>query len=264
MIPILTLIFVVALSMFLTKAATIALMHTGMSRERARFQARSALSGAGFTTNESELVVKHPVRRRIITCLILIGNAGVVTAISSLILGFVNPESGFAQMRNIYILIFGIALLVFATRWNRLHRYIEKAINILLDRYTDIRPKQFSKMLTVMEDYEVTEMKVAENAWMEGQTLADLHLPDEGILVLGILKDGQTYLGVPRGRYRIESADRLYLYGKADRIQDLSTRRDQLAGKEDHREAVDAHQEELAEQDEVLQESEEDQKAGHG
>jgi hypothetical protein len=34
-VPILSLIFVIALSMFITKAATIALMHTGMSRERA-------------------------------------------------------------------------------------------------------------------------------------------------------------------------------------------------------------------------------------
>jgi len=263
MIPILTLIFVVALSMFLTKAATIALMHTGMSRERARFQARSALSGAGFTTNESELVVKHPVRRRIITLLILIGNAGVVTAISSLILGFVNPESGFAQMRNIYILIFGIALLIFATRWSWLDRYIEKAINILLEKYTDIRPRQFSKILTVMEDYEVTELQVKENAWMEGQTLADLNLPEEGILVLGILKHGQTYLGVPRGRYRIKEDDRLYLYGKAERIQELSTRRDALEGKVEHKEAVDAHQQELEEQDEALQESDHDRKDHH-
>ena len=73
MLSVLTLIFVVALSMFVTKAATIALMHTGMSRERARFQARSAFSGAGFTTSESEVVVKHPVRRRIIMVLILLG-----------------------------------------------------------------------------------------------------------------------------------------------------------------------------------------------
>src|SRR6056297_142138 len=92
MVPILTLIFVIALSMFVTKAATIALVHTGMSRERAQFQARSAFSGAGFTTSESEVVVKHPIRRRIIINLIVCGNAGVVTAIATLIIGFAGKE----------------------------------------------------------------------------------------------------------------------------------------------------------------------------
>jgi len=33
---------------------------TGLSRESARFQARSALTGGGFTTTESEAVVRHP------------------------------------------------------------------------------------------------------------------------------------------------------------------------------------------------------------
>lgn len=189
MVPILTLIFVIALSMFVTKTATIALMHTGMSRERARFQARSAFSGAGFTTTESEVVMKHPVRRKVIMLLILLGNAGVVTAASSLILSFVGgPSQGLTHERTIYLLIFGIALLFFATKWNWLERYLEKLINKMLKEFTDIRPKKFSRMMTVMEDYEVTEVEARENAWLKGSRLVDLKLPDEGLLVLGIVR----------------------------------------------------------------------------
>lgn len=58
MVGILTLIFVIALSMLITKIAAIALTQTGMERDRARFQARSAFTGAGFTTSESEMVMK--------------------------------------------------------------------------------------------------------------------------------------------------------------------------------------------------------------
>jgi K+/H+ antiporter YhaU regulatory subunit KhtT len=250
MVPILTLIFVIALSMFVTKAATIALVHTGMSRERARFQARSAFSGAGFTTTESEVVVKHPVRRKIIMLLILLGNAGVVTAISSLILGFVGPAEGFAHQRNIYLLTFGIAFLYFAAKSNRLDRLLEKVINKMLKEFTDIRPKSFSKLMTVMEDFEVTEISTQNNDWLKGSTLADLKLPDEGLLVLGIIRDDNTYIGVPRGRYEIEDTDRLVVYGKAESIADLSGRHDKLAGKAEHSESVKEHQEELQEQDE--------------
>lgn len=88
MIAIISLLMVVFLSILITRIATIALTHTGLTRESAKFQARSAFSGAGFTTEESEMVVSHPVRRKIVMVLILIGNAGILAAISSLILTF--------------------------------------------------------------------------------------------------------------------------------------------------------------------------------
>src|SRR4051794_41975718 len=59
-----------------------------MSKHAARFQARSAFTGSGFTTRESESVVDHPVRRKVIMWLMLLGNAGVVAAAGSLIIGF--------------------------------------------------------------------------------------------------------------------------------------------------------------------------------
>jgi len=39
---------------------TVALTHTGLSRESARFQARSAFTGAGFTTSEPGWTVGSP------------------------------------------------------------------------------------------------------------------------------------------------------------------------------------------------------------
>ena len=64
MTAILSLLLVVTLSILVTRIAAVALRHTGLARQTARFQARSAFSGAGFTTSESEKVVNHPVRRR--------------------------------------------------------------------------------------------------------------------------------------------------------------------------------------------------------
>lgn len=79
---------IIVLSLLITRFATLTLEVTGMSRDSARFQARSALTGTGFTTSEAEAVVRHPVRRRVIMRLMLIGNAGIVTVIASLILSF--------------------------------------------------------------------------------------------------------------------------------------------------------------------------------
>ena len=79
---------IVVLSLLITRFAVLVLVVTGLSWESARFQARSALTGSGFTTSESEAVVDHPVRRRVIMRLMLIGNAGIVTVIASLVLSF--------------------------------------------------------------------------------------------------------------------------------------------------------------------------------
>ena len=64
MAAIASLLIVLTISLMVTRVATMALVLTGMSREAARFQARSAFSGVGYTTREAEDVVSHPVRRQ--------------------------------------------------------------------------------------------------------------------------------------------------------------------------------------------------------
>lgn len=257
MVPIITLTFVIGFSMLVTKIATIALVHTGMTRERARFQARSAFSGAGFTTTESEVVVKHPARRRIITILIITGNAGLVTAVSSLILGFVGPETQTGQLKNIALLFLGLALLFMAAKSQRLDQLLSRIISRLLKRFTDIPKSSVSRLMSLMEDYEITETQVeGENDWLSGKTLVELGLKEEGVLVLGIIKDDGTYLGVPRGRYKVEKDDRLVLYGKSERIAKISRREADRKAEEQHEEAKEEHEEEMKEQDRQAEESE--------
>ena len=55
----------ILVSFLFVRAASIALMMTGLEKHKARFQAISAFSGTGFTTKEAELIVNHPVRRKI-------------------------------------------------------------------------------------------------------------------------------------------------------------------------------------------------------
>lgn len=256
MISIITLTFVIGFSMLVTKIASIALVHTGMSKERAQFQARSAFTGAGFTTTESEVVVKHPIRRRIITILIVVGNAGLVTAVSSLILGFVGTESAVGKASHTLLLFACIGLLFLAARSKRLDRILTKLISKLLDRYANIRTQSFSRLMTLMGDYEVTEVEVSEAQWLEGKTLAELKLKDEGVLVIGIIKANGSYLGVPRGHYSLELEDKAVVYGKSDNIAAITSRKADAEGEESHQEGIAAHKEEIQEEDAELAASE--------
>lgn len=248
MIGVLTLIFVIALSMLVTKIAAIALVHTGMERERARFQARSAFTGAGFTTSESEMVMKHPVRRRIILTLLLLGNAGLVTAVSSLILGFSGPGTTLGRIEAFLMLILGLFLLFLVTRSKKVDRVLDRIIDRCLAKYTDIRPKKFERLLTVMEDYEIAEIEVEDNNWMTGQSLMELNLNEEGILVLGVIQSDEKYNGIPRGPYKIKHNDRLVVYGKSDRIVSLTTRTDKIQARAEHRRFSEETKKEVAKQ----------------
>ena len=80
MIALLSLLMVILFSIIFVRIGAVALEMTGLSREVATFQAQSAYTGVGFTTSESEYVVSHPVRRRIIRILMFVGSAGIASA----------------------------------------------------------------------------------------------------------------------------------------------------------------------------------------
>ena len=104
MIALISLLIIIALSIIVVRIGAIALELTGLSSEIASFQAQSAFSGAGFTTTESEAMVTHPVRRRIIRILILLGGAGVTTSMATLVLAFVGQILGLILL-VLYIII---------------------------------------------------------------------------------------------------------------------------------------------------------------
>ena len=76
---ILPIIINVIVLIIIVRAGAIALMLTGINSEKAHFQALSAFTGTGFTTNESERTVNNKIRRRIISFLIIFGNGGLIT-----------------------------------------------------------------------------------------------------------------------------------------------------------------------------------------
>ena len=82
------LVLVIIISALIIKVGAIAMRMTGIDKEYANFQALSAFSGTGFTTTEAENIVNHPQRRRVIKVLMVFGNIGIISAISTLIMSF--------------------------------------------------------------------------------------------------------------------------------------------------------------------------------
>ena len=239
MTAILSLLVVIFVSMVITRVATIALAATGMSRESARFQARSALTGAGFTTSESESVVRHPVRRRIVMMLMLLGSAGIAAVIGSIVLAFVGSDAEANWWFRIGVLAAGIgALWLFASSpW--VDRGITRITMWALDRYTNIDARDYASLLHLGGDYVITEFAVTDGHWLANRSLAELDLRREGIMVLGVVRPGGEYLGVPTRETMLRAGDTLVLYSRAGQLPELDARRRGTAGDEARQEAVE-------------------------
>lgn len=231
---------IIVLSLLITRFATLTLEVTGMSRDSARFQARSALTGTGFTTSEAEAVVNHPVRRRVVMRLMLIGNAGIVTVVASLILSFRHGSTG-AQLTRAGVLIAGLAALWWISRLDVVDRQLTRVIARFL-RARGLKARDYARLLDLSGDYGVSELKVQPGDWVVDRPLGELRLRDEGVLVLGIRR-GKSFIGVPDRSTCIHAADTLVLYGRSERISELDDRRGDLAGDRMHERA--RHDQEL-------------------
>lgn len=248
MIAAITLFLVVTLSALITKVAAIALAHTGLSSESAKFQARSAYTGVGFSTSESEKIMNHPVRRKIIYSLMLVGNAGIVTVMSSLILTFILPETLASKLYGLLIVVVGVSLVWWAINSQWVDRALSKFINRLLKRYTSIDIQDFAAVLHLKDDYKIGELKIDEENWMANKTLRELDLRHEGVTILGIDREDYDYIGNPTGNFQILPEDTITIYGKTEIIKGLSHRKRNYKGEREHKKSIDKEMERKKEQ----------------
>ena len=246
MVPIVSLLSVVVLSLVCVRVGTVALVQTGLSDQLARFQARSAFTTAGYTTAEAEQVMSHPLRRRIVGWLRLAGNVGLVSVVSSLVPVLMTAHTGpsgdaalgdqtwfrFATLAS------GLALLwlVASSKW--IDNRLSQLIGWLLTKYTDLELRDYEGLLHMTGGYIVAELRVDAGDWLAGRSLIELALTKEGVLILGIEKPGGIYIGAPQGSTRLEPGDSLLVYGLAETLDALDHRRRGVTGNREHEEAV--------------------------
>jgi hypothetical protein len=235
LVSVVSLLVILFISVFVTRVATVALVMTGLSRESASFQARSAFTGVGFTTDESEDAVNHPARRRVLMLLMLLGNAGFVTAVSSLLLSFVGPDGEkTGLLTRILVLAGGVAAIVVVSYSRIVDRLLSPVFHRLLSSWTGLPARDRAHLLHLSEGYGVAELAVREGDWLAGKRLREAHLREEGVLVLGIQRGETEYFGAPEGDAEILAGDLLIVYGPSERLQALDERTSGRAGDREH------------------------------
>jgi Trk K+ transport system NAD-binding subunit len=242
-IPLFAVLCVISVSLLIVRVGAIALVMTGLSPQVARFQSRSAFFGVGFTTPEADKVMTNPVRRELVLTLMLLGNAGIITTVSTVVVSLVDADGDAGLLGQVWFrmlfLAGGVGCLWVLTFSNWLDRYLSPPVAWALRRWTRLDAVDYSELLHLAHDYAVTEFPVMEGGWMAGQALAEMRLGDEGVMILGIQRADGSYVGAPKGTVGVEPGDRVVAYGVLEKLKELETRPTGAGGASAHVAAVE-------------------------
>jgi len=200
---------------------SIVLKITGLDLYKARFQVISIITHTGFTTRESELIVQHPLRRKIASALMVISYIAQASLISLIINAITNNNN-----RLIYVGIILLATVIFIITITKtkyfsrpFNRFVEKFISKNIMKSTKTR--LIDEKLKVSPGYAVYELLIDNNSLICDKTLASAKLKDKYIQVLKIDRGSDT-IDFPHANTKILQGDILIVYGKIQAIKELA------------------------------------------
>jgi hypothetical protein len=189
---------------------------TGLDRKIARFQVISMLTGTGFTTGESELIIDHPVRRRLGAFLILFGAfslAVIISAISNLL------TDNFYTMEIAYI-AGGLLVLLFVLRVPFLQRSMSQKMKSELKENYELADLPISDVLLMDDDDEVREIPINEDSRFADKTFDEIVDKEDDVMLL-FIKRGEINIRNKAYDTKIEPGDKLVLYGNNPKIEEI-------------------------------------------
>jgi hypothetical protein len=217
MMAALTLLIVLTLSIVAVRTGAVALRLTGVPEDVARFQARSAFTGAGFTTSESEAIVNHPVRRRIVSTLMVVGSIGLVSVVTTVVVSLVGADDGDGSMPRQLSWLASALLILWCVALNpRADRIMCAAIGRLLARTKGFGARLPVRLLQMPAEHGVTRILVHRESGLAGRPLREL--ASDNVVVLGLEREDGTFLSRPDSAQEMRVADEVFIYGPDDEV----------------------------------------------
>lgn len=223
MVALVWLVIIAVASLLVVRLGTTALVLTGLERDTSEFQAYSAFFGVGFTTRESEHVVNHPVRRRIVQHLILAGQVGLTSVIVPLVVTFVNIKSMRDGLEQLGLIVGALVALWVVINTSFFESLVDRSIKFALRRTGVLkRTLDHEIILRLHAGFAVSEVAIERHSPLAGHALSDAALADRGIVVLGITREDGAYVAAPRPDTVIRPADVLTVYGRDREVRTLA------------------------------------------
>jgi len=214
------LLLAILVSIIIVRIGGFALQLTGIEPDVARFQALSAFTGTGFTTREAERVVGHRARRRIVTILIILGNAGLVTVIATLVASFTQVRDYAWFFIRLAIIIggtFGLYQLIIISK---VGQWIVESLGRPIMKRVLREAPPVEELLRVGKDWAITLVAVKKGSKNIGLSVNDIAAEGD-MEVLGIDRT-DVHLNRPDRGERIREGDRLLVYSSRKAVKRIS------------------------------------------
>lgn len=210
--------FIVFVLLFLLVVDIFAILFrlTGMPNDKSKFQVISLLTSTGFTTNESELILQHPVRRKLASWLMVFSYASSVTFISFIVSMISHSVVDFKS--SVLLILF--AWLLFKTIRGSILVSIESFLERLIEHtglWVKLNKKDIN-FVTKSRGYGVCEVYLSSNSNLVGVSLLESNLKSKEIQVLRIDK-GDTIINFPNPSYVFDIMDKITVYGNINSIR---------------------------------------------
>lgn len=188
----------------------------GLPTEKARFQVTSLLTGVGFTTHESEMILSSRTRRRLARITMLFGyvfNVTIVSAMINVFLSMKKSEIGNSAI-SMLIPLLAIATAIVLSRTSRARRWLDQKIEMVAGRLTSQAALNSILMIDqIGKDSIATVTLNTIPEYLAGKPLSQTGLKQEyNILVLLVERKEQKPVAA-MARTVFQVGDRITVFG---------------------------------------------------
>ena len=222
---------VVAIYMFMIEVFSVAFKLTGLATKKIRFQVASLFTGAGFTTQESELITNDDRRRKIAVICMYTGHIfsvvimGLIINVLISIGTAIGAERGTRTYTEWYFIVFyislGIFLLMLFIKIPPINRHFQKLLESIAINAS--KRSRNNNIITVLDFYgknaivEVSLNRVPDFA--EDVSLFEMKLTKKYAINILSIKRGKRMVDVTKDTM-FRKGDVLVIYGLVSDIKE--------------------------------------------
>ncbi|MCM3116140.1 TrkA C-terminal domain-containing protein [Neobacillus sp. MER 74] len=191
---------------------------TGLNLKVSRFQVISLMTGTGFTTEESELILGHPIRRKLATFLILFGAFSLAVIISTIS----NFLSGDLRMIHIFYIAGGVMLVFGVLKLACIQNLLSKLFHREMKQQMELGDLPIRDVFLTEKNDFLLNLHIYTDSLLVYKTINQLFNDQERpeFIVL-FIKRGQSKIRCNIYNEKLQEGDQLLLYGDKEAINKL-------------------------------------------
>ncbi|QGQ46193.1 hypothetical protein [Metabacillus sediminilitoris] len=196
---------------------TILFWTTGLKLEVSRFQVISMMTGTGFTTGESELILGHPIRRKLAIFLILFGAFSLAVIIST-ISSYLSDD---LRTKEIFFVAGGLLLILGILKLSFIQNKLSTLFNEKMRNKIEVIDLPIREVFLLDENDHVLNLHVFKESYLLDKTLNQAIKGHEELeFVILFIKRGDLIIKKHVYNTEIHEGDQIFIFGSKKIIEE--------------------------------------------